>query len=244
VEDADLNVVSVVEIPSGTPLGSLRYKVTAPYIKLVDKLKKASEVELVKARGTVLISHRASEAIRDTITEDKVNLLVLGWRGSVRDNWILGSTIDRLVHSADCDVILMKTSGLKKEVKRILVISMAGEWHATHAIGYAILLAKRDEAHITIFSASTSDEHMEKQKAYSKRLSDICKTHNIENDVKIIKVQSIEKAVIAESADYDIVVMGASQESDRRAFDFGRVQDRLAKDLGKPLLMVKKVREN
>ncbi|MDD4308625.1 MAG: amino acid permease, partial [Thermoplasmata archaeon] len=122
VEDADLNVTSVIELPSGTPLGSLKYKDTAPYIKLVEKMKKVSGTELVRARGTVLISHTASEAIRDTIAEDGVNLLIMGWRGSVRENWILGSTIDRLVHTANCDVILMKTAGLKKEVKKILVI--------------------------------------------------------------------------------------------------------------------------
>jgi APA family basic amino acid/polyamine antiporter len=242
VEDADLNIVSVVELPSGTPLNSLGYKGTVPYIKLVEKMKKVGDRELIKSRGTVLISHKASEAIRDTINEDKVNLLVMGWRGTVRDNWILGSTIDRLVHTANCDVVVMKTTGLKKEVKKILLIS-SPEWHATHAIGYAILIAKRDDAEIEIFSASTTDRHMAVQEEYAKRLSEICKIHSIPHEVKVIKTDSIEGAIIAESQEYDLVVMGASQESERRAFDFGRVQDHLAKRLDKPTLMVKKVRE-
>ncbi len=242
IEDADLNVTTVIELPSGTPLGSLRYKDTAPYIKLVEKMKKASGTELVKSRGTVLISHRASEAIGDTIDEEKVNLLVLGWRGTVRENWILGSTIDRLVHMANCDVVVMRTAGLKKELKNILVIS-SPEWHATHAIGYAILLAKRDDSEISIFSASTTDQHMAAQENYAKRLSDICKTHGIAHDVSVVKADSIERAIIAKAKDYDLVVMGASQEADRKKFDFGRVQDHLAKNLDKPLLMVKKVKE-
>lgn len=242
VEDADLNIVSVIELPSGTPLNSLAYKDTVPHIKLVEKMKKVGDRELIKSRGAVLISHKASEAIRDTINEDKVNLLVMGWRGTVRDNWILGSTIDRLVHTANCDVIVMKTCDIKKEVKKILVIS-SPEWHASHAIGYAVLMAKRDNAHITIFSASTTDQHMKTQAEYAQRLSEICKIHSIPHDVKVIKAESIEHAIIAESKDFDLVVMGASQESERKAFDFGRVQDHLAKKLDKPTLMVKKVRE-
>ncbi len=242
VEDADLHVATVIELPSGTPLGSLKYRETEPYIKIVEKMKKASEVELVKSRGTVLISHAASEAINDTIREDKVNLLVMGWRGTVRENWILGSTIDRLVHTADCDVIVMRTAGLKKEVKRILVISMAGEWHATHAIGFAVLIAKRDDSHITIFSAGRTDQHIAKQREYAKKLSDLCMIHGVQHEVDVVRADSIEKAIIEKSKDYDLVVMGSSQESDRRAFDFGRVQDRLAKNLDRPLLMVKKVK--
>ncbi len=243
VEDADLNIVSVIELPSGTPLNSLGYKETVPSIKLLEKLKKVGDRELVKTRGTVLISHRASEAIRDTVVEDKVNLLVMGWRGTVRENWILGSTIDRLVHMVNCDVVVIRTAGLKKEVKKILVIS-SPEWHASHALGYAILLAKRDNASISIFSTSTTDAHLERQKPYAKRLADICATHGIQHDVKVVRTESIERAIKTESAEYDIVVMGASQEAEQTAFDFGRLQDHLAKNLDKPLLMVKKVRNN
>ena len=51
-------------------------------------------------------------------------------------------------------------------------------------------------------------------------------------------------AIFAECSDYDLIVMGASQEMDRRAFDFGRIQDRLAKSIQKPVLMVKKVKQD
>ncbi|MCK5309886.1 MAG: amino acid permease, partial [Thermoplasmata archaeon] len=81
VEDADINVATVIELPPGTPLSSMKFKDTAPYIKLVEKLKKGSERELVKSRGTVMISHAASTSIKNTIKEENVNLLVLGWKG-------------------------------------------------------------------------------------------------------------------------------------------------------------------
>ena len=243
VEDADINVITVIELPPGTPLGSLRYKDTAPYIKLVDRLKKASERELVKSRGTVMISHAASVAIQDTIKEDDVNLLVLGWKGIGGEGRILGTTIDKLIQGAECDVVVMKTGGLAKSVKKILVVSTP-EWHASYATGYAVLIAKRDESEITIFSASQTDENMAREQDYAKKLSDLCHTHDIPHEIKVIKASSIENAIITESNNYDLVVLGAGHEWEHQAFAFGSLQDSLAKKIHKPILMVRKIKKN
>jgi nucleotide-binding universal stress UspA family protein len=242
IREADLNVVKVIELPSGTPITSMSYKDTAPHIKLVEKLCKAGEKELVSARGTILISHAASQAIRDTVIEDKVNLLVVGWRGTVRDDWVLGSTIDRLVHTVKCDVVLMKTAGMKKELKKILVISPP-DWHSSYATEYAILLAKRDDAEVTIFGAGTTDETVRHLKEYTQKLADMCAAQDVPYKVNVIHTESIERAIIAEAEFYDLVVMGASKEAERRKFDFGRLQDRLAMRITSPILMVKKVVE-
>ncbi len=243
VEDADINVATVIELPSGTPLGSLKYKDTAPYIKLVDRLKKASERELVKSRGTVMISHAASDSIKNTIKEENVNLLILGWRGIGGEGKILGTTIDKLVQRANCDVVVMKTAGLGKSIKKILVVSTP-EWHSSYATGYAVLIAKRDESEITIFSASLTDENMAKEEEYAKKLSDLCHTHDIPHEIKVIKSDSIENAIIAESNDYDLVVLGAGHEWEHQAFAFGSLQDNLAKNINKPILMVRKIKKD
>ncbi len=241
VEDADINVATVIELPYGTPLGSLKYKDTAPYIKLVDKLKKASERELVKSRGTVMISHAASDSIQNTIKEENVNLLILGWRGIGGEGKILGTTIDKLIQGAECDAIVMKTTGLGKKINKILVVSTP-EWHSSYATGYAVLIAKRDESEITIFSASQTDENLAEEENYAKKLSDLCHTHDIPHEVKVIKAESIQNAIITESNNYDLVVLGAGHEWEHQAFAFGSLQDNLAKNINKPILMVRKIK--
>ncbi len=242
VEDADLHLVSVIEVPFGTPMDYVKYKETAPHIKLVEKLGKAGEKELVKARGTVLISHDASDAILDTIKEDKVNLLIMGWKGVTQGNKILGTTVDKLIHSAACDVIVMRVVNLEKEVKKILVVS-APDWHASHATGYAILIAKRDESEITIFSPYTSESQRVKGEEYANRLAELCKIHGIPYTLKVEKAESIEKATVAEAEGHDLLVLGSSIGESRVTIDFGRVQDKIAKAIDKPILMVKKVRK-
>lgn len=243
VEDADLHIVTVIEIPSGTPLNSLKYRHTAPHIKLIERMKKASDRELVKSRGTVLISHAASDSIMDTIKEDRVNLLVMGWKGAAGAGRIMGTTIDRLVQGADCDTVVFKIAGLGKKIKKILVISTP-EWHSSYATGYAVLIAKRDDSEITIFSASTTSEDVASQKIYAKRLSDLCITHSIEHRVSVIKTESIKEAIVAESEYYDLIVMGAGRDWEQKNYAFGKLQDSLAKSIDKPMLMVRKIQKN
>ena len=189
-----------------------------------------------------MISHAASVAIQDTIKEDDVNLLVLGWKGIGGEGKILGTTIDKLIQGAECDVVVMKTAGLAKSVKKILVVSTP-EWHSSYATGYAVLIAKRDESEITIFSASQTDENMAREQDYAKKLSDLCHTHDIPHEIKVIKADSIENAIIAESNNYDLVVLGAGHEWEHPAFAFGSLQDSLAKKINKPILMVRKIKE-
>jgi nucleotide-binding universal stress UspA family protein len=84
---------------------------------------------------------------------------------------------------------------------------------------------------------------MDAQKEYAKRLSDLCGIHDIPHEVKLIKAESIEQAIISEAKDYDLIMMGSTMEKDRKMFAFGRVQDRIAKAIDKPIMMVKKVIE-
>jgi CIC family chloride channel protein len=242
VEDADLQIVSVRETPMAVPPSSLKYKDMAPHIKLVDKLKKASDRELIKSRGSILISHEASSAILDTVKDENVNLLILGWEGRTSDGRIFGTTIDKLVQAAHCDAVVFKTAGLKKEIKKILMVSTP-DWHVTFATSYAILFAKRDEAEITIFSASSSKEAMAKEEKDMERLCEMCASHNVPHSKKIIRADSIEKAIIEESQNYDLVVMGASHEWKLKKFAFGPLQDKVARTVDKPILMVRKVKK-
>lgn len=242
VEDAELQVSTVIELPSQVPLDSLDYKETAPHIKLVEKLKKASNRELVKAEGSILISHTASGSILDTVKEENINLLVLGWKGRTTEGRLFGVNLDALIQNADCDVVVFKTIGLKKQIKKILVVSTP-EWHASYATSYAILFAKRDEAEITIFSASPTEGAMAKEEEYANRLVEICQTHGISHQKKIVQADSIEQAILSESENYDLVVMGAGEEWHEKKFAFGHLQDRVARAIKTPILMVRKVKK-
>src|SRR5437867_1416082 len=193
------------------------------------------------ATARVEVSHKVFDAIIDNIREGDTDLLVLGWKGGWRKGRILGANVDRFVQEAPCDVVVFKSAGMKPKLDRILVLN-APEWHVSYATGYAILLAKKHRAKITILSAVQTDLELEKERGYSARLAEMCRTHGVPFEEKFVKIRNIVDMVVEEAKGYDLLVLGASSEWRLTQFAFGPMQDQIARRTDIPMLMVRKVR--
>ncbi|MCK5038981.1 MAG: amino acid permease, partial [Thermoplasmata archaeon] len=211
VENAEIHLIKVIEMDRGVPLDSMSFKELAPHIKVVDKLKKILDREGIKCKSKVLISRLASDAIQDTINEEDINLTIIGWRGQNKTGHIFGHNIDALVQKANCDVVVFKSQELSKEVKKILVVSTP-MWHSSYATSYAVLIAKQDYSHITIFSASADDAGKAEEEKYADKLCQICQIHEVEYTKKVVESKSVEDAIVEEAAEHDLVVFGAAGE--------------------------------
>ncbi len=240
VENAEIYLVKVIEQAKGEPVDSMAYKELAPHIKVVDKLKKILDREQIKCHSKVLISRLASDAILDLINEEKIDLTIIGWRGQTKPGQIFGHNIDEMVQKANSDVIVFKSKEMSKEVKKILVVSTP-EWHSSYATNYSILIAKQDYSHITIFSASATEAKRIEEDKYADKLTQLCHIHDVEYTKKVIMVDNIEDAIVKEAADHDLVVFGAAEEWTLKKYAFGSMQDRMAKSIQKPILMVRKI---
>jgi len=243
VEDADLSLLNIIEVPEALPLDAIDFTYVMEQRHALGKLRKIARDLGVRVTAEVLVSHKVFDSIVETIKERKVDLMILGWTGRWRKGRILGTNIDRFVQYAPCDVVVFKTAGLEEKIKRILVMNAPG-WHVSHATGYAILLAKEHGAEITIFSAIQREEEEEKERIYSSRLAEMCKTHGVPYSEKMVRVKSIVEEVLAESEGYDLLVLGATKEWRFRQFAFGAVQDQIARRALCPVLMVRKVRRD
>jgi len=241
VEGGTVNVLNVVEVPPILPLDAI----DPMYLREVRLgLSRAARIAKdigLDTRSKVVVSRRAFEAILEAVKEGETDLLVIGWRGGRGEGRILGSNIDSLVQEAPCDIVVFKSAGLKEKIERILIFN-APEWHVSYATGFAILLAKQHNASLTIYTAATTDEEMAKEKAYSARLAQMCRTHGVSFQEKFVKVANIVDAVVEETKAYDLLAVGASGEWIQHEFAFGSVQDEIARRASCPVLMVRKVR--
>jgi nucleotide-binding universal stress UspA family protein len=118
----------------------------------------------------------------------------------------------------------------------------APEWHVSYATSYAILLAKKHKAKITILSVVQTEREAELERAYSARLAEMCRTHGVPFEEKMVRNRNIVDTVIGEAAQYDLLVLGASSEWRLTQFAFGPMQDQIARKTSTPTLMVRKVR--
>ena len=241
VEGAELTLLHVIEVPPALPIDAIdRFYVSEVRWNL-GKLRRRAEEQGAYATARVEVSHKVFDAILDNIREYEMDLLILGWKGGWRKGRILGSNVDRFVQEAPCDVVVFKTAGLKEKIERILVLN-APEWHVSYATGYAILLAKKHRAKITILSAVQTDRELEKERVYSARLAEMCRTHGVAFEEKFVKSRNIVDTVVDEARNYDLLALGASSEWRLTQFAFGPMQDQIARRVEIPTLMVRKVR--
>ena len=241
VEDGTVRLVHVVEIPDTLPLDAIDPSYHRGVEKEMRSLIQAMGDQGIEARARVVISHRVEEALLDEVKEEEPDLLVLGWHGRRGVGRVLGTTVDHMVQHAPCDIVVLKTTDIKPVLKRILVFN-APAWHVTFATSYAILLAKKYDAEIVLFSAVTTDKELETEQAYSARLAEMCKTHGVKHYEEFAKVKNIVEAVVEESRNYDLLVMGAGPELKVKEAVFGKVQDQIAARSPVPVLAVRKVR--
>jgi len=242
VEGGAVTLLNVVEVPPALPVDAIDSLYLLEVRMGLGRAVRAARDAGVDARSKVVVSRRVFDAILDSAKEGETDLLVVGWKGAWRGGRILGSNIDKLVQNAPCDVVVFKSAGMKDRPERILVFN-APEWHVSYATGYAILLAKQHEASILIYTAATTDAELEKEKVYSARLAQMCRTHGVPYEEKFAKVRSIVDAVAEEAKGYDLLAVGATEEWERLENAFGSVPDQIARRAPCPVLMVRKVRK-
>ena len=114
--NGELSLLHVVEIPRNLPPKAIRFRYVDDRIHGLQRLARIGERRGVDTRPVVKIGHKVYEIILDTIREEAVNLLVMGWRGEriEGERRVFGSNIDYLIENAPCDVIVFKTQGLRK----------------------------------------------------------------------------------------------------------------------------------
>lgn len=236
----ELSLMNVYEVPVATPPKSVSFTMVGPRIRNMEKLERMARRSEVDVRSTIKISHSPYQTILNSVEEESVDVLILGWRGRPGGGRVLGSNIDHLVQRSRCDTIVYKTAGLPEKLNKILVVS-GRSWHASHATRLAVLLAKEHDAEITILAVVTEKETEAEDLAGSDRLMGICEDGDVPHNLKVIHARTEVSGVVGESAKYDLIVLGATTEWVLRKHAFGGVTDQIAKKVDKPVLMFRKV---
>ncbi|TFG70268.1 MAG: amino acid permease [Methanomassiliicoccus sp.] len=239
----ELTVNTVVEVPRAMPLEAI----SRDYVdEIAQGLKKAIKVapSTVKVRPVVSVSYYVPGAIVDQIKHDAANLLVLGWKGTRRrGRTILGRNLDEVVSRAPCDVAIIKTKRLSKNIEKILLVS--GKYYETRkALLLALPLAKEYGASIDILAVITDDKQVELAKGNADRLSKMCTRVNVPHEVHIVRSKSRVDAVLQAAKKCDLLVMGAGAQTAIEKTLFGTVYDRIIRSVDVPVMVLKTTNVN
>lgn len=237
----ELTVNKIVEVPRTMPLEAI----TKDYIEEISmSLRKSIKVvpSTVEVRPVVSVSYDVAGAILDQTKYEAANLLVLGWKGTRRrGGTILGRNLDRVVRDALCDLTIIKTRRLNKNIDRILLIP-GGYFETRKALLLALPIAKEYGASIEILSVITDDTQVELIRGNVERLSKMADRVKVPYEVKYVRSKSFVNAVLEHAKHSDLLVMGTGPQSALERTMFGAVYDRIIRSVDVPVLILKTAR--
>lgn len=212
-------------------------------------LETAHELALehdVPVTSLVRIGHDAGRAILETARERDCDLIVLGWKGfTTTKEKMLGEVVDAVVNHARADVMLVKSGEKKSDdglLRKFLLPSAGGE-HARCAANYVGSLLRVLGGSVTLCSVVRPDMSETESQTAGERLQEsrerLAKKNEIKVESKLIENKSVSVGVIAESEDYDAVVVGAAGGSIYPQIIFGSIPESIARHVDKPVILVK-----
>jgi len=198
---------------------------------LVIRLMGVGQSDDVEIVPEVMLASSIRDAILSQISTHQIDLAILGYSlQSTLYKIRYGDIIYPLMKEAPCDVIL---SNLKYEstFKRILVPS-AGFKHSLAAVNVARALAEGVQGHITLLHIAEADE--------SDAKADLQRLASAYEDVDIdIRSGPVTETITAMAADYDIIIMGASERSRGASVIFGTVVDKVIEQTTRNIFVVR-----
>src|SRR5438552_1701786 len=239
--NAELSLLHVVEIPRNLPPKAIRFRYVDDRIRGLQRLARIGEDLGVDTRPVVKIGHKVYEIILDTIREEAVNLLLMSWRGDrvEGDRRVFGSNIDYLIENAPCDVIVFKTQGLRKPLKRIVVLT-SPIWSLEGIDDLALILAEEDHAVVEVVSLASDPTEAERLKQESSRFEGRAHERGVTVQPKVVYSSQWESEALRESVDASLLMIRATSPGGLRKFALSPVEDRIVKLAKCPVLILRK----
>ena len=187
---------------------------------------------------TLRYCRNVARGIVSAVRQKKADMLIMGWHGRPRARlFSIGSTVDPVIERVPCDVVILKRCGGDRRFRNVLV-PVAGGPNSALALEIAGILADPDEGRITAFTVASPGWKFDPTAFVNLHVQ---RLHLPEQriEVKSVRAAHVVPAILAEAADYDLVVLGATRQAVFRHFARRSVPETVAAMCEKPLVMVK-----
>ena len=246
-DNAEIVGVTVAEVPVQLEVHQ-GMEIISEYEELLHRAEAVARELDVRFRAELRLAHNTAKAITQLARLERVDLLVLGWKGyETRTEAIFGSLIDDIIENAPCDLLLAKiTHDFHPPFDRVL-LTTAGQENDMMAARLTAELVN-DDAKVTICTVTKPDAGSDKIQRASKRLLQTREAFEqiggpeIELEERILSGRDIPGAIIDEAWESrsEVIMVGAKDESYFRHVFVGYVPERLALMSDHPVMLYKR----
>lgn len=246
-EGTQVVALKLVPVPQTTPLSVAQEYVESREDEHRDVLRRAAKRGAV-AGVRVKMLLRAAYGIASGIlavaeARSQTRLILLGWRGPMTLARVRTSVDKAVVQEAPCDVAVLRDRGLR-EIRRILV-PVGGGPHARLGLRLAHDLAVGEDAEVVVLRVIPGVGEVDLG-AEQQALEHLIRGELGEGDgrvkARLIRASSIVAGILAETRrqEYDLLVIGASEEWFLKNWLFGAIPDVVADRAPCSVLLVRK----
>jgi len=243
--DGELLALHVVQVPVQLSLSDGRMFLKEGKPLMETAIRHAREVG-VPVHTMIRLDRHIDRAILDTARERKVDLMILGWPGHTPSpRRAFGSVIDLVAANPPCDLAVVRFR--KRQEPRHILVPTAGGANTHLAISLAIDQARRFAARageppvVTLLHICIpADARPEVRAKGFELLRSLAAGYDYPLEVKVVPADDIVTGIVEESANHDLVVIGATNE---RLFDqvaLGTIPERVAQRTSVTVMMVKR----
>jgi len=237
----EILALHVVQVPPQLTLGEgrLMLKEGRPFLDEVIRQAKERDV----AVHTILrLGRNIAEAVRKTAVENASDLIVLGWPGYTNTSGkLFGSVADPIVDDPPADVVVVRYR--KQRPLRSLLVPVGGGPNSRRAAKIAVAMAQAEAkpakvvvAHVVPVGAREENRVRGKQ-AIDYALEGI-DYPNIET--RLLEGGNIVDPILEASKEFDLVVVGATEEPLFKNFLVGPLPERIARRAKVTVMMIKR----
>jgi nucleotide-binding universal stress UspA family protein len=266
-EESTLAALSVVKIPGATPLELAQEALDRQENGRKVLLKRVADYaheQGVPVRSLLRAARGISSGILGVAeARGGVGLILMGWRGQLSTQRVVGSVVKDVVRGAQCDVAVLRDRGMG-DIKRALV-PVGGGPHTRLALRLAWDIVRAEGGSLTALrilpEAGEVDMEVEmdvlrqlvedalggipEEVTFSLKRSDsvvegILAKASASGSTELAEVSAKPSAQAADQVSYDLVAIGASEEWFLRNLLFGSIPDRVADGAPCSVLMVRK----
>lgn len=244
--NGEITLLRVVQVPEQLPPALARSSVEAER-DLLTKLQKMEESLEVPISTEIRVGQNVGRAVLESAREDRSDLILLGWKGyTTTARRILGEITDDVVRLGRADIMLVKF-GSDTTVPKSILLPSAGGNHARQAQSYAADMVRERDGRLTLISALPLDSTAEQREGEAKRLAEEREALSDaegagrlgEVDMRVVEGVGVSDAILAAAEGYDAVMVGASEQSFSTRILFGTVPERIAKESGSTVIVLK-----
>ncbi|MFP8953075.1 universal stress protein [Natrialbaceae archaeon A-arb3/5] len=209
-----IRLLYVLDVPSQLSLqDGRRYLLEDETERMLEEATQTVESEGIPVDSRIRMARGVAKGIAGAVGAYDADAVLMGWRGRPpRQDIVLGNHLDRVLRTAECDVLVERIKTPRPDVSEILVPVVGGP-HDEFATETAASIARSQNASVTLLHVHESDEPELTRAEGESLLGELSAQFEEDGAIerKLVESDDVAGTITDWTTDHDVTVLGVSR---------------------------------